>query len=229
MNKRILKSLIVILLFACQDQVIDNKCFRTIGLGEIDLCLPIIEGRTECYTNPIVQSEIISANDPTNTVLAFYIDNDDHKELVNTGVIPTDNTFKVYTPYMSSSRAMDTTDMKEILLLMTSGFMDNSEKEGYSESFIEGGAKDIPSPEIIEKYDENNNSSTVIVIMNINTNGIETPTAVSINAVLVKGKILFISHYLKITDANSVTILKNNSNQFINTFLRVNSSTTHSN
>jgi len=63
----------------------ENDCTRVTTFGEVELCLPMIEGYTEFYKDPIVKQLADGTEVPTNTVLAYYLSNDmyDNKRSTN--------------------------------------------------------------------------------------------------------------------------------------------------
>lgn len=222
MNKVIYYSAIFLLLLSCNNGVKENNCVREAPLGDVTICFPKIEGQTECYTDPKIKELLSRFNDPSNTILGYYIDTEDYKKLDEITSIPDNNYYKIYIPYMSNNRKMTAVEMNQIMQMMTSGFIDRSLEGASSSSVFFDKDFEITQPLILEKYVLDPESSTTILLMGHPTNSEETAIAVSMSAILVQGKIIFISHYLDFKDESSISTLKNNTTQFISTFLEAN-------
>jgi len=222
MNKVSYYSVIFLLLLGCNNTVKENNCAREAPLGDVTICFPKIEGQTECYTDPKIKELLSRFNDPSNTIVGYYIDTEDYKKLDEIASISDNNYYKIYTPYISNNRKMNAVEMNQVMQMMTSGFIDRSMEGAPLSSSIFDKDFEIKQPIILEKYVLDPQSSTTILLMGHSTNYEETAIAVSMNAILVHGKIIFISHYLNFKDETSISTLKNNTTQFISTFLEAN-------
>lgn len=222
MNKIIYYSAILLLLLGCDTLVKEYNCTRETPLEDVNICLPKLEGQTECFTDPKLKELLSRFNDASNTIIGYYIDTEDYKKLDQIGSIPNDNYYKIYTPYISNNRKMNAVEMNQIMQVMTSGFIDKSEESASLRSSFLKNNFEISQPILLEEYSLDPESTTTIVLMEGGAISEKTMMAISMNAVLIQGKIIFISHYLDFEDEASIITLKDNTNKFISTFLEAN-------
>ena len=83
--------IVVIICISCSnyDKKVDAKrskakaeCIESVNFGELKVCLPYINGMTECYSNTSIKRrahEIISGD---NTILGVYLKNSDYELIV---------------------------------------------------------------------------------------------------------------------------------------------------
>jgi hypothetical protein len=197
-------------------------CSRETNFGDITLCFPRIEGQTECYTHPAINARVNAFNDPDNTILGYYINNTHYKNVDNLDEVSYDDYFQIYAPNMAKNYRMTLAEMNQIMGMMTSGFLDKTMGEvNESESFTKNDIA-ITQPMLIEKYSLNTRSSTMIVLMGISNTSENKTMAVSMNALLVKDRIIFVTHYLDYEDETSIASLKDNTANFIKKFMEAN-------
>lgn len=196
-----------------------KDCTSNVTFGDIEICLPKVQGITECYSHPKIKSRVNRFNDPENTILGYYIENEVYNNLDNLENISYDNYYQIYAANQAKNYTMTRSEMNQIMSMMTSGFLDKTMNEvNESTSFTEKDIK-VTQPMLIEKYNLNKASSSIIILMKLADKEQDRTMAVSMNAVLIKKRIVFISHYLDYKDEKSLTRLKENTANFVSKFM----------
>ncbi|MBZ0326976.1 MAG: hypothetical protein K8F54_05180 [Altibacter sp.] len=198
-------------------------CTREATFGDVTFCFPNIEGQTECYTHPVINTRVNAFNDPDNEILGYYISNTNYENVDNLDGVSYDDYYQIYAPNLAKNYRMTTAEMNQIMGMMTTGFLDKTMDEvNESDSFSKNDIA-ITQPMLIEKYTLNSNSSTMIVLMSITNTSENKTMAVSMNALIVKDRIVFVTHYLDYKDDASITSLKKNTAHFVEKFMDANS------
>ncbi|MCW8981132.1 MAG: hypothetical protein OQJ83_07075 [Altibacter sp.] len=204
------------------DEQVGSNCESQATFGDLSLCFPEITGLTECYDNPSVRSVVDQFNDSENTILGYYIEDALCRNAANFGTVSYDNYYQIYATNMAKNYHMTVDEMNQIMTMMTSGFLDKTmetvnESEAFSAKKIE-----VSEPTLIEKYRLNPNSSTLILLMNIANENEARTMGVSMTAVLIRNRIVFVTHYLDYEDESSLNMLKEHTETFIAKFLKAN-------
>ncbi len=199
-----------------------KNCVGEASFGDLSICLPKINGQTECFSHPKIKTRLSQFNDPDNTILGYYINDSIYKKIDEIEEVSYDDYYQVYAPNLAKNFTMTRSEMKQIMSMMTNGFLDKTMEEvNKTPSFLRNNIS-IEQPILIEKYTLNTNSSTMVILMKIANESEDKTTAVSMNAILIKDRIIFVTHYLDYHDENSLTTLKNNTSAFVEKFIEVN-------
>ncbi|PKA83540.1 hypothetical protein ATE92_1696 [Ulvibacter sp. MAR_2010_11] len=204
------------------DLVASKDCTRETTFGDLDICFPKIEGQTECYLHANVNARVNQFNDPENTILGYYLNNSVYEKVENLEGISYDDYYQIYAPNLAKNYTMSVAEMNQIMTMMTSGFLDKTMEDVNKSNSFSGKNLSIQQPMLIEKYPLNANSSTMIVLMRITNDTEDKVMAFSMNAVLVKKRIVFVAYYLNFDGEQSLTKLKSNTANFVAKFMEAN-------
>ncbi|MAP55478.1 hypothetical protein [Altibacter sp.] len=233
MKKTILLLLLLATLVGCKDPSEKNNasptaiqdaphCESQATFGDLSVCFPEISGLSECYDNPNVRAAVDQFNDSENTILGYYIEDTLCKNASTFGNVSYDNYYQIYAANMAKNYHMTADEMNQIMTMMTSGFLDKTmeavnDSAAFSEKKIE-----VSQPTLIEKYKLNSRSSTLILLMNIANENEARTMGVSMTAVLVRDRLIFVTYYLDYEDDTSIDAIKKNTKLFITAFLKAN-------
>ncbi len=237
MKKTLFLTTLLFLFFSCKNNTepikiptkevseINKKkeCDNETPFGDRTICLPEITGITECYSHPKVKQRANEIDDPGNTTLGYYLDNPTFKEVEVLETVTYDNYYKVYAPNVGKNYKMTTSEMKQIMSLMTSGFIDKTLEDTNQDIKKSGKDVQLSQPVLIEKYELNAKSATLIVIMQVVGTNMEKTMVISMSSVLVKERLIFVAHYLDYSDEKTIVDLKLNTATYIEAFLEANS------
>jgi hypothetical protein len=198
------------------------ECTRETTFGDISLCFPNIDGQTECFTHPVINERVNAFNDPENTILGYYIETRHFENIDSLASESYDNYYQIYTPNLAKNYRMTITEMNQVMGMMTSGFLDKTMDEVNESTSFSNNEITISQPILIEKYTLNPKSSTMIVLMEITNTAKNKTMAVSMNAMIVKDRMIFVTYYLDYKDETSITLLKENTANFVAKFMAAN-------
>jgi len=238
MIKRIGISLVVFcIIFACKNNteteekvpareitaVDPIECSNEILFGDTKFCLPEIEGINECYSHPKVRLRADEIEDLDNTTLGYYLNDETYSKADDIENINYDDYYKVYAPNVGKGYNMTLTEMKQVMSMISAGFIDKTMEETNEDIKLSGKGVQLSQPILIEKYDLNVNSSTIMVLMRVTGVNVDKVMALSMSSVLSKNRLIFVAHYLDYEDEKTISKLKENTSKFIDAFQKANS------
>lgn len=227
MNKLLLAICIFLVAISCKENTKEpgfsnELCSSVVAFGDVNICFPYINGLQECYSHPTIKERVDPFNDPQNTILAYYIEAGLYDKINTLEGISFDNYYQIYAPNTVKNYTMTQSEMKEIMLMMSSEFLDKTMEEVNDSSILSDVNIEINQPILVEKYIPMARSSSMVILMQINSTTIKKKMAMSLSAILFKERIVFISHYLDYADERTIDELKINTNHFISEFLTLN-------
>ena len=199
------------------------ECENEVSYGKINYCLPEIEGYKECYNHPEVRSRADEIEDPDNITLGYYINDSIYSRVNEIEDLNYDNYYKIYVPNAGMDYNMTASEMKQIMSMMSTGFLDKSMEDTNEEIKRAGKEVELSQPILLEKFELNDRSSTILVLMRVRGENIDKVMAISMSSVLSKKRLLFIAHYLDYQDETTLVRLRENTTLYIEAFLKVNS------
>lgn len=200
-----------------------SNCTNKTTYGNTSICLPKIKGSTEAYSVPEVRKRANEFEDTNNTILGYYLDNTTYQKISDFSTISYDNYYKVYAPTAATDVKMGPSEMKQILEMMTTGFLDKSIEDVNKNNLFTDKDLEITQPILLEKYPLTKNASVIIFLMNITSEDTTQIKAASMSTVLAKERLIFIAHYLDYKDETTLTKLKEHTATFTHAFIDANS------
>lgn len=170
-----------------------TKCSKTSPFGNIDICLPEIQGMSECYSNPNIKPVVDNLVLKNNSIVGFYL-NDNQCENINN---IKDNFFFIFTSNDLKNKKIEKNDF-----ISYYENMENLSRKIDLNSDIKSMLEDkklftttIDSPILIESYSSNKETRTLVTMVYIkNTKYNQEAISLTIlNILNIKDRIVFLS------------------------------------
>ncbi len=192
-----------------------KNCSREVAFGDTSFCLPKVTGWIECYENPKVKQRFDPFDTSNNTTLAYYLSDETYKNIakLNKPTFTFDNYYKVYAPNQAKNKKTTIDEMKQVVNMMSSSFISKTMEETNEELQKKGVT--LTQPILLEKYQPQSNSSSVVLLMSLNVDAETTIMAMEMTATVLKDRLVFIAYYLNYKDEKTIKELKKNSDFFI--------------
>lgn len=210
-------SILVITFFCCCDYFsepkishgLENlktpKCVEIVKCGDIDLCLPEIDGLTERYKSPLVKPKADEYTYPGNSILAFYVNDSTYNQVQRHEEVIFQDCFKVYLIDKLKGIKIGQVELDQL----TQTFEKASTKYDWEKLIIEIEKKidnlSIGKPVLIKSYSPSNQIRTFLFLTKKTVNGNEYITLMTMNLMLVKERLVLISYYRNYEGNESVT------------------------
>jgi len=186
--KRLTLIVATLLLITCSAFAQDTECVRTTFFGEVEICLPNIEGYQECYLDPVFKTIADDTEMPTNTILGYYVSDDMYRQKDNLDDFFYEDFFKVY-----GVKEITNYDAgPELLEQMKTIFTESFYSENWDKLEEEWDKKDwdvaIGVPVVIKSYELNDQSFTHVMLIKYEAEGMESYTMAMAGSFFLKNK-----------------------------------------
>lgn len=197
-----------------EDIFTDEICENMSYFGTTPICLPSLDGMIECYSNPRVKAFAEIGRFGDNQILGFYLNDDTHRKVAELGTFDFDDYFKLYGAAELKDLEVDDSMLDEILSLMNQNYTKIDWEEVISE--IEESLNTISwdTPILIETFVPDKEIRSSLFLMKMQTLFGERIMIMTMNAVVIKGKIIFYSYYMDYEDEKSIRRAKAKNNYF---------------
>ena len=208
-----MKNLFYILIFiplSCYSQ--NDNCERGANFGGNIICLPKLDGYSECFHKPAIQTFLLNRNIPTNIDFGFYINQTDLGILEKSGVVPFGDYINVY-----GVKAIANLKADHSVLQM---FRNELKKDGcdsiihlrFNEFDFDVSLKD--PVKCLKTYSYNNSSYSELILAHfMHDNGDSSKQLMTLNYLLLDERIICLCYYSVFKGKKSVELheQKNNS------------------
>lgn len=201
--KRTIKLLAILVIIGCLQSCNQNNaninstpCDKSVSWAGIEICLPEIDGMTECYSIPNVRSLADKFEYQGNTVLAYYINNSTFKQVNKLSEVVYDDYFKIYVVNDLKDIAATEVELNQISNNMSSTFKKESWSDLKKKMEENLDFVSIGKPVVIESYSPHKNVRTFIMLTKYQIDEYnEYVMIMSLNIILTKEKIIGLGYY----------------------------------
>jgi len=190
-------------------------CYKTVSVGDIDICLPEIDGMTECYSNSIIKDREKKIEKEGGIGLAYYLNNSVYKQIDNIYEINYDDFFKIYSTIEWWNLKAVNEDLSLISSVIEKGYL----KENWSKikKTVEGiySGLSIGTPILIEGYSPHNKVKSYIYISKIQTENQEIVRLLITNYIILKERIISVNYIKDYLGDESIKKAKSKNDFFV--------------
>lgn len=192
----------------------ENDCLRNAKFGAVDICLPAIDGYSECYLDPMVKPLADATEVPLNMVLGYYINGTTYQDL---GAIDKmDDYFKVYGTKQFKDLPATKNEIGEIGNMIKGSFITKNWEELSKDIQVEGLELEVGVPTIVKSYNLNDESFTMILIARYAIEGAEPYDMVlTMNGYLSNDRMVWMAYYLLFEGEETLKKIELQSNEIL--------------
>lgn len=195
-------------------EITDPSCATISKFGDEEICMPTIDGMTECLNHPLIQKRMKENKAPGNTELGFYVDNGTYQSFNNDSEVQFDSFFKVFGVDKISRNNLTTSELNILGEMMAGKYLAKN-WDKIKKDFDE--IKDsitIGKPILLDKYSPDSNIRSAVFLTKVRSGKNDIIQIMVINMVLVKKKIFTYSYYKDYAGMESLEKVKATSDYF---------------
>jgi hypothetical protein len=192
-----------------------TDCDKSVSFGDIDICLPIIDGMTECYSTPIVKARAEKFNYEGNSILAYYINNATYEQVNELNEIAFDDYFQIYASNKSKGMKVGQSELNEIAKVIEGDYV----KENWNE--IKGKLEknndyvSVGRPVLIDSYSLNQKVRTYVMLTKYQIDNNESVLITTMNMVQIKERLIWLAYYKNYDGEGSIKIAKSKNDYIV--------------
>ncbi len=212
MNK-IIGLLVLIGLLGCSNSRIKEnfeaiQCDNSVTYGNINICLPVIDGMEECYSVPNVKKLADQFEPEVSTVLGFYINNKTYNQVDKLNEISFDDYFKISAANNLKEFEAGKSQLNQMANMLESNFLKANWSEIKDKIDNQLDFISIGQPVLIESYSPHNEIKTFIMIIKYQGEDFEYVMIMSSNMLIIKERLIYLNYYKIYEGEKSITNLK---------------------
>ncbi len=199
------------------------NCSRKVNFGDVSICLPQIEGMNECYNQKIVKQKADENEIEQTELLGFYLNDFVYSKVDKINEFEFDDYFKIYSLDFAKGINFKTSDLDKMSDVITG----NDKLIGWDKIITElnnnsNSTISFDKPIYIDKYILNDKSRSAIFINGFKNNNKQYFILGSINTIVIKNRVFFVSYYLNFKDSDSLNSFKKKNDEIILKIQKVN-------
>ncbi|MDR1674940.1 MAG: hypothetical protein LBR86_00485 [Tannerella sp.] len=222
--KKIVGLWVLCLLAGCSGAAKKNAsgCDNSALYGYIYICLPEIDGMTECRTEKGVQ-EVIQPYLASGPVLAYYLNKETYRQVDQLKEISYEDYFLMYGEYRLENSHAREADLERAEKDLEQTLFEGSNFDRISDRIEEYyQTMTVGKPALIEKYSPRPNVRTMIVLMKYKHGDGETSVVSAVDFILLKNRLFNLAYYVAYTGGKSIDEARRKNNAFIDRLLEIN-------
>ena len=172
-----------------------TECDKSFPFGDIAICLPIIDGMTECYSSPIVKARADEFNYEGNSILAYYLNNATYKQVDKLDEITFDDYFQIYATNKLKGIKVGQSELNELANMIEGNYI----KENWNELKLKVERNhdylSVGRPILIESYIPNSKIRTYVMLSKLQIDNTESVFIMTLNMVQIKERLIWLAYY----------------------------------
>ena len=198
-----------------QLKINNYKCKKSVPFGDVNICLPEVDGMSECYNKPIAKEYLDKLNPTNNPIFACYLNDTDFKQIDSLGKIAIEDYFMIYALNKMKGVTINSTILNTLSNMIEEGFL--KENWDYIKKKIElnNDYFSIGRPILIESYAINSKIKTFVLLSKIKNENGEKIQIQIMNYIQIKKRLITLSYYLDYYDENSFKSAKSKNDYLV--------------
>jgi hypothetical protein len=192
-----------------------QACINSKTFGDIEVCLPNVQGMVECYENEDIKSYVSNFDFEVNQIIGFYLTQNDYDNFNSSDKPKMDGYLKIYSPKKMKNQEINNSNLDEMVQIFKKNFLE-SNWDKISEKIEELGTNlRIDSPILMENYEPNETTRTFITFNKIASETYEDFQISALNLMNIKNRLIWVVYYKSYTGPESIQDLKRKNDYLI--------------
>ncbi|MDR2138136.1 MAG: hypothetical protein LBP50_01080 [Tannerella sp.] len=199
-----------------------SGCKNSALYGYVTVCLPEMDGMTECRTQEGVQ-EVIRPYLASGPVLAYYLNKETCKRVDKLKELSYEDYFLMYGEYRMENYHAGEADLERAEKDLEQTLFDENNFDRISDRIEDYyQTMTVGKPALIEKYSPRPNVRTLILLIKYTHGDGQTSVVSAIDIILLKNRLFNLAYYVAYRGGKSIDEAKSKNNVFIDRLLDVN-------
>lgn len=190
------------------------NCNNSRLFGQVEICLPEIDGMKEAYSYPQVRerSDLFSYNN--NTILGLYLSKENFSAIDNFENEPLDDYFKIYALKQTEGIEIGKSKFETLIEHSKGDFIEKSWKEIIDKVLSGTDNISVGQPVRIEAYKPTEDIFTMVLLIKMISGEEERIALCTLNMVRLKHSLIYYAYYKNYKSAKTVEQVKAKSDFF---------------
>ena len=194
--------------------VLKPGCDTQTAFGDITICLPNIEGLTECYTDERVRAHVDNFKYESNEIIGMYFTDSTYLRVDELGDFSYDDYFKVYAPSELKGMPVTVNEVDQMSEIIEGMYKSGQWAEMKKEIESEHESFSLEQPVLINKKNPSDNLRNLVFLMQINSDYESVLLVMTINIVRIQERLIFYAYYYRYAGDESLEYAEHRSRMF---------------
>jgi hypothetical protein len=201
--------------FYSKDQpTLEAHCNSSRLYGEIEICLPEIDGMKEVYSYSQVKERSDLFSYENNTILGLYLSKKNFSAIDNFENEALDDYFKIYALKQTEGIEIGKSDFDEMIEYSKGNFIEKSWEDIIDNVLSGTDNMSIGQPVRIEAYKPTEDVFTMVLLIKMISGEEERIVVCTLNMVRLKNSLIYYAYYKNYTSAKTLELVKAKSDFF---------------
>ena len=197
-------------------------CERFAHFGKVDLCLPVIEGMKECYTDSLVKPLIDATDFKENDILGYYLTTANFKSRSNPEYLTADNYIKLSGVVKLRDYEADTIDLQKACKATEAHIQPQNWSKIKDKIETKGNDINVGVPLLIKKLSVSDDANTYILLTKYISDKRSYIVATALILMLLKKRIISVTYYKSYTSEKDIDTCEEKSSSIVQKLLAAN-------
>lgn len=185
-------------------QIDSTKCARVVPFWGVPLCLPIIEGKVECYQHPAVKDLADLYEFAGNSVQAFYLPVATHARADSIAWLVFDDYFKLYTTNSLSNQRFGSAAFDQVAQELEGFFERGDWKELKAVLEAQPDAFLLEKPLLLDAYKPMEDVRSFNILTQETQHGSKQLMVFNLSVLRIKERLIWLAYYRHYADAETL-------------------------
>jgi len=228
--KNIIGVLLVAVVFGCTlagngDKSADLKainCDKPVSYGDIQVCLPAINGMVESYGIPNVKVRADAFQPDVNVVLGFYLNDATHKEVDSLDNLVLDDYFQIYAAKSLQGVKVTAADLDKMGDIVSDNYIKENWDDLNEKIKKEFDFLSVTKPILLDSYTPNPDARAYILLLKYEVEDDFQIYIATMNVLKIRDRMLFMAYYKSFKNEETITDAKEKNNKIVEAFIKAN-------
>ncbi len=194
-NTGILVIIFIMIIGCSQNPKTKVECENPVSLGDIKICLPTIDGMTECHTNVFLKKRISESNPNKDSVLAYYLNDSTYKKVDKISEILYDDYFVIFSKSKSIGKKFVESDLNMMANLMEGSYIKENWDDIKKKVETNFDYLSVDTPILIDSYIPAKQVRTFVLLMKFLSDDNEWVQIIIMNLVQIQERFITAVYY----------------------------------
>lgn len=198
------------------------NCDKSVTYGDVAICLPVIDGMVESYSNSKVKARADAFNPDMNVILGYYLNNATYKQVDRLEEVVLDDYFQIYAAKSLQNVKITTAELDEMGETISDNYIKENWEELNEKINKEFEFMSVAKPILLDTYTPNPDARTYVLLIKYEEGEDFHILVTAMNIVKLQDRMIFMAYYKAFKSEETITKVKEKNNEIVDALVKAN-------
>lgn len=198
------------------------NCDKSVTYGDVAICLPVIDGMVESYSNSKVKARADAFNPDMNVILGYYLNNATFKQVDRLEEVVLDDYFQIYAAKSLQNVKITTAELDEMGETISDNYIKENWEELNEKINKEFEFMSVAKPILLDTYTPNPDARTYVLLIKYEEGEDFHILVTAMNIVKLQDRMIFMAYYKAFKSEETITKVKEKNNEIVDALVKAN-------